>query len=171
MAARFSMTCDTAKKRPGSVKRNSNSSSAIEEWGKVSILQQLAVAKTDVDAANASKSYRSHTRKNVALTLPHLIAARARKLDDFAPLFDRASDLPFLLDQPKHLGFYTDCLGDAHWARPWDELGEPLARQLVETAKLFARNSNKYTEGHVTLWIERLGPFGGQAGAGESDSR
>ena len=130
---------------------------AIEEWGKVSILRQLAVAKTDAEATTAWKSYRTHTSKNAAWMLPQLFAAGARKFYDFAPLFDKASDHPFLLDQLKQLGFYTDCLGDAHWVLPWDLVDEPLSRLLVKTAELFARDP-EHTEREVALWVEHMGP-------------
>jgi AbiV family abortive infection protein len=87
---------------------------AIEEAGKISILRMLALATSDAEAAEAWKDFRSHTRKNSAWLLPQLAATGARKLDDFRPLFDEASDHPFMLDQIKQLGFYTDCLGKAH---------------------------------------------------------
>ena len=130
---------------------------SIEEAGKVSILRALALAKSDVEAAESWKEYRSHTRKNVAWLLPQLAAAGARKLDDLRPLFDETSDHPLVLDQLKQLGFYTDCLGNAHWTMPPDIIDEPLARMLVRTAQLFARN-REYTEREIQLWAEHVGP-------------
>jgi len=130
---------------------------AIEEAGKISILRTLALATSDAEAAEAWKDYRSHTRKNVAWLLPQLVAADARKLDDLRPLFDETSDHPFVLDQIKQLGFYTDCLGKAHWAIPSDIIDEGLARMLVQIAQLFARD-REYTKKEVELWIEHVGP-------------
>ena len=52
------------------------------------------------------------------------------KLDDFRSIFDDASDHPFLLDQLKQLGFYTDCLGQAHWAIPANSIDEKLAKDV-----------------------------------------
>jgi AbiV family abortive infection protein len=130
---------------------------AIEEVGKIPILHGLALATSHVAIARAWKDYRSHTRKNVLWLLPQLVAQGARKLDDLRPLFDEASDHPFLLDQIKQLGFYTDCLGRAHWATPTD-LGEELARALVQTARIFAGTDREHTEREVELWIEYMGP-------------
>jgi len=130
---------------------------SIEEAGKVSILRALALATSDADAAETWKDYRSHTRKNVAWLLPQLAAAGARKLDDLRPLFDETSDHSFVLDHMKQLGFYTDCLGRAHWAIPVDTIDEQLAKMLVRIAQLFARD-HEYTEREVELWIEHVGP-------------
>ena len=44
-----------------------------------------------------------------------------------SPLFDETSDHPFVLDNLKQLGFYTDCLGKATWALPWKVIDEDLA--------------------------------------------
>jgi len=57
----------------------------------------------------------------------------------------------------KQLGFYTDCLGRAHWAIPVDTIDEQLAKMLVRIAQLFARD-HEYTEREVELWIEHVGP-------------
>ena len=50
---------------------------AIEEAGKISILRELALTKTDAEAAGVWKSYRSHTRKNATWLLPQLVAPAA----------------------------------------------------------------------------------------------
>jgi AbiV family abortive infection protein len=130
---------------------------AIEEACKVSVLRTLALATSSAEAAETWKDYRSHTRKNVAWLLPKLAAAGARKLDDLRPLFDETSDHPFVLDQLKQLGFYTDCLGNAHWAVPSDVIDEGPAQMLVHIAQLFARD-REYTEMEVKLWSEHVGP-------------
>ncbi len=130
---------------------------AIEEAGKISILRMLALASTDVDIVGAWRDYRSHSRKNVAWLLPQLAASGARKLDDFRVLFDDSSDHPFLVDQIKQLGFYTDCLGAAHWSVPSQVVDENLATTLVSIAELFAHD-REYTEKEVSLWIEHIGP-------------
>jgi AbiV family abortive infection protein len=130
---------------------------AIEESGKISILRELALARTDAEAAEVWKSYRSHTRKNTSWLLPQLVTAGARRLDNFEPLFEESAEHPFLLDQLKQLGFYTDCLGNGHWALPWQVIDEALARTLVEIAKVLA-GKNEHTEREVALWIEHIGP-------------
>ena len=130
---------------------------AIEEAGKVSILRGLALARSDAEAGEAWKDYRSHTRKNVAWLLPQLAAAGARKLDDLRPLFDEHAEHPYLLDQLKQLGFYTDCLGKAHWSQPAEVVTQELATSLVQTAQLFARDG-RCTAREIELWVEHLRP-------------
>jgi AbiV family abortive infection protein len=130
---------------------------AIEEAGKLSILRALALAKSDAEIKEEWKAYRSHTSKNVAWLLPTLAAAGVRKLDDLRPLFDEKSDHPFLLDQLKQLGFYTDCLGNGHWTIPTEVIDESLARMLVDVADLLAKDT-EVSEQEIQLWIEHVGP-------------
>jgi len=130
---------------------------SIEEAGKVAILRALSVATSKAEVADAWRDYRSHTRKNVTWLLPQLVAGGARKLDDLRPLFDKESDHPFVLDQVKQLGFYTDCFGNARWASPTDTVDGSVARQLVRIAQILAQN-RKHTETEVRLWIEHVGP-------------
>ena len=130
---------------------------AIEEAGKISVLRELSLACSDTDVIAAWKDYRSHTKKNVSWILPELIAKGARKLEDFRPIFDSTSDHPYVLDQLKQIGFYTDCLGNAHWSKPVEVIDEPLAHTLVETARAFA-NGPRHTAKEIQLWIEHLGP-------------
>lgn len=130
---------------------------AIEEAGKASILRALALAKSDAEIKDEWKAYRSHTNKNVAWLLPTLAASGARKLDDLRPLFDEKSDHPFVLDQLKQLGFYTDCLGSGHWAIPTEVIDENLARMLVNVADVLARDK-EVSEQEIQLWIEHVGP-------------
>ena len=130
---------------------------AIEEAGKVSILRSLSVAKSQAEINEVWKDYRSHTRKNVAWVMPQLVADGAKKIEDFRPLYDEMSDHPHLLDQLKQLGFYTDCLGKAHWSKPAEVIDEKLARMLVETARILALGS-KHSEKEIQLWIEHVGP-------------
>ena len=130
---------------------------SVEEAGKVSILRELALAKTDAEALEVWKRYRSHTSKNVAWLLPQLAAAGARKLEDLRGLFDETSDHPFVLDNLKQLGFYTDCLGKGHWALPWEVIDEGLARMLVQIAKALS-GKDQHTEREIALWMDHIGP-------------
>jgi len=130
---------------------------AIEEAGKVSILRAIAVARTQQEANETWKDYRAHTKKNASWILPQLVAKGAQKLNDFRPIFDESSDHPYVLDQIKQLGFYTDCLGKAHWSKPVDVIDEQLSRSLVRLARVFANDSN-HTEQEVELWIKHIGP-------------
>lgn len=130
---------------------------AIEEAGKTSILRALALARNDVEIKDEWKAYRSHSSKNTKWLLPALAASGARKLDDFRPLFDLDSDHPYLLDQLKQLGFYTDCLGTGHWAVPTEVIDEHLARMLVSVADILAKDKD-VSEKEIQLWIEYVGP-------------
>lgn len=130
---------------------------SIEEAGKISILRSLALAVTNIEASEVWKEYRSHVRKNVLWLFPQLVAAGARKLDDFKQLFEKDSEHPYTLDQIKQLGFYTDCLGKAHWSSPDAVIDEGLARMLVNVAKILSQKSH-YTEEEIQLWLEHIGP-------------
>lgn len=130
---------------------------SIEEAGKISILRSLALAVANTEASEVWKEYRSHVRKNVLWLLPQLVAAGARKLDDFRQLFKKDSEHPYTLDQIKQLGFYTDCLGKVHWSSPDAVIDEELARMLVNVAKILAQKSH-YTEKEIQLWLEHIGP-------------
>lgn len=129
---------------------------SIEESGKVSILRQLATANSKEEVAAAWKSYRSHTRKNVQWLLPDLAMKGDRKLEDLRPLFKDDAEHPFVLDQVKQLGFYTDCLGNRHWSVPIDVVDEKLARDLVQIAKLLVGRRETTVE-EIELWIRHIG--------------
>jgi AbiV family abortive infection protein len=130
---------------------------AIEESGKKSILRRLAVATSDEEHADAWRAYRSHTSKNVLWDLPSLVAAGARKLEDFRPLFHEGAEHPYLLDMLKQIAFYTDCLGNAHWSVPSEAIDETLTQSIVQTAKLLA-GSPDCTAKEMELWIEHTAP-------------
>jgi len=130
---------------------------SIEESGKVSILRAVSVALDDKEVLSAWKDYRSHVMKNVAWILPQLVAQGARKLDDLKPIFSEDSEHPYILDQVKQLGFYTDCLGKAHWSVPNEVIDEQLASTLVQTAQLLAK-SKQISEMEIELWIKHIRP-------------
>jgi AbiV family abortive infection protein len=131
---------------------------AIEEAGKVSILRVLALAKDDKSADDCWRDYRSHTKKNVTWLLPQLVSKGARRLDDFKSLFDGTSNYPFILDQIKQIGFYTDCLGKAHWSVPHEVIDERVARTLVHTAQIIATKRTTSSK-EIELWIKNIGPI------------
>jgi AbiV family abortive infection protein len=130
---------------------------SIEEAGKISILRALALAKDDRAVNDCWRDYRSHTKKNVTWLLPQLVSKGARKLDDFKSLFDETSDHPFILDQAKQLGFYTDCLGKSHWSIPNEAIDQQLAKILVHIAQIFVTERTT-TSKEIELWIKHIGP-------------
>ena len=130
---------------------------SIEEAGKVTVLRELALVRDDGELREAWRSFRTHTDKNVMWLLPQLLARGARKLDDFARITDPSSDHPQVLDAVKQLGFYTDCLGEAHWSIPADVVDENLARLLVEMSEVFA-GKQEVRPREIELWIKHLQP-------------
>lgn len=129
---------------------------SIEESGKVSILRQLSTASSAEEIKDSWKRYRSHTRKNVQWLLPELAIKGARLLEDLRPLFDENAEHPFILDQLKQLGFYTDCLDNKNWSIPSNTINEELAHSLVQIAKNLASKSETTTQ-EIELWIEYIG--------------
>jgi len=129
---------------------------SIEESGKVVILRRFLTAAED-EIKSLWKEYRSHTKKNLHWILPDLVAKGARKLDDFYPMVDRKSDHPEVLDTVKQLGFYSDCLGNAHWSMPEDVVDETLAAQLVTSAEILAPERS-VSGRELELWIKHVVP-------------
>jgi len=130
---------------------------SIEESGKLTVLRSLAVARDHKEVVECWREYRSHTKKNVMWPFLDLFAKGARRLDDFAPLFDKEGEHPFLLDQVKQIGFYTDCLGKAHWSVPEAAIDQELAKMLVKTASILAKG-RAVTQAEIDLWIKHVGP-------------
>lgn len=130
---------------------------AIEEAGKTSILRELSLAANQEDLKKAWKRYRSHRSKNVHWILPHLAASGASSLEELRQIVDPKSDHPTLLDRIKQIGFYTDCLGKAHWSVPGEIIDGDLAIQLVSIAELLSA-SKTFTETEIDLWKRHIGP-------------
>ena len=130
---------------------------SIEESGKVAILREISYSTDEKALKGAWKHYRSHTSKNVLWTAPDLIRDGAREVSDFAPLFDRSSDHPLVLDQLKQIALYTDCLGTGKWTIPVDVIDRDLTLSIVQVAKTLASEKETTVE-EVELWIEVMGP-------------
>ncbi len=130
---------------------------AIEESGKVSILRELALATDDREAKDSWKRLRSHTAKNAMWIFPELVGRGARRLDEFAGVFDPSSDHTEVLDKLKQVAIYSDCYGKARWHEPAGTMTEGLAGHLVKTAELFA-SGRDITPHEIELWIEHMGP-------------
>ncbi len=133
---------------------------SVEESGKSSVLRGLALSPNVDVRRNAWKDYRSHRSKNAAWILPELVAKGARDLDSLRLAADSSAEHTAILDQLKQIGFYTDCLGDAHWSEPAKVIDENLARSLVGIANLLAREGT-VTEREMELWVEHMRPVYG----------
>jgi hypothetical protein len=117
----------------------------------------MALAKSQAEMTAHWKQYRLHTAKNVAWIFVDLATKGARKLEDFAAIYDINSDHPEVLDQVKQIAFYTDCLGKAHWSIPDEVISSSLAASLVQIAGVLAPKSI-VQEREIELWIEHMKP-------------
>lgn len=130
---------------------------SIEESGKQTILRSLALARDQKELTQTWREYRSHTRKNAMWPAMQMFLKGARRLGDFRPLVEVGSEHPFLLDNTKQLGFYTDCIGKRHWSIPTEVIDEQLAREILRIAQ-FLLPKQKVKEREIELWIEHLKP-------------
>ena len=129
---------------------------AVEESGKVVILRRFLTAQKE-EIKGLWRDYRTHTRKNQNWVLPGLVSGGARKIEDFRIIADRESDHPLLLDTMKQLGFYSDCLGNAHWSIPSEVIDQKLASELVKVAKILAPQRN-ISILELELWAKHVRP-------------
>jgi len=128
---------------------------SIEESGKVGVLRQMATAQEQKEFQALWKNYRSHTKKNVLWLLGQMVHRGARRLEDFKPLVDQASDHPEVLDQLKQLATYTDCFDGPKWSSPDQVDLLDLAPYLVMMAEVLARQKEVSTE-EIELWQRHL---------------
>lgn len=130
---------------------------SIEESGKVSILRELALAKNGDQVKDAWKVYRSHTKKNVMWLFPSLVSSGVNKLEEFKSLYDEKAKHPLLLDNLKQVGFYTDCLGKAHWSVPDQIIDKKNTENILNIAKIMCKDSI-YTSKEIELWVKHIKP-------------
>ena len=130
---------------------------AIEESGKVSLLRQLALARDEREAKDTWKQLRSHTAKNAMWVFPEFVAHGARRLDEFAGVFDPSSDHTDVLDKLKQVCVYSDCYGSARWHRPEGTMTADLANHLVKTAEAFGAG-DEVSAREIELWIQHMRP-------------
>lgn len=130
---------------------------SIEEAGKPAILRALALATSEQEVHKCWRDYRTHTKKNPMWLSLQLLLKGARKLDDFKELFHDDAEHPFLLDQIKQIGLYSDCLGKAHWSIPAEVIDKSLATMLVSTANILGQEK-EHTETEIQLWIRHMAP-------------
>jgi AbiV family abortive infection protein len=135
---------------------------SIEESGKCSILRMLSMGRNEQDRQNAWRDYRSHIAKNVMWVFLDLFKKGARGLWDFLPMFDDTGEHTYLLDQIKQLGFYTDCLGSAHWSVPDKVVSADLAAGIVKIAELLLAK-RQVTPREIELWARHMRGIWGQA--------
>jgi hypothetical protein len=88
---------------------------------------------------------------------PSLVVAGEKKLEDFRDVFDNESEHSQLLDNLKQIGFYTDCLGKAHWSIPAEVIDKETTTQMIKIAKTQCKKRD-FTEREIELWIKHLKP-------------
>jgi AbiV family abortive infection protein len=110
---------------------------SIEETGKASILRGLGMASSEGELKDHWKNYRSHKSKNVLWATFDYLKKGARKLEDFAPLFDPSEKHGQILDELKQLAFYTDCPKRGKWNEPDGIIDKELAASIVAISNAF----------------------------------
>ncbi|PKH85946.1 AbiV family abortive infection protein [Colwellia sp. Bg11-28] len=130
---------------------------SIEESGKVSVLRELALARNGKDVKDAWKDYRSHTKKNKMWIFPSMVLSGKNKLEEFKSLVDEKAEHTRLLDDLKQVGFYTDCLGKAHWSVPSEVIEKEFTQNILKIAKMQSKDM-VYTTKEVELWIKHMKP-------------
>lgn len=133
---------------------------AIEEAGKLPILREISVARSDREIDELWRRYRSHREKNRMWPFLDLVANGSERLWDFAHLFARDAEHPRVLDTLKQIGLYTDCYSQGHWAIPSDLIDQDLARGLIKSASALMP-TREISEDEIVLWQEHLGPVWG----------
>jgi hypothetical protein len=70
---------------------------------------------------------------------------------------DPSAEHTAILDQVKQIGFYTDCMGNAHWSEPDKVVDEGLAKSLGGIADLFAKSKTIAVK-EIEFWMEHMRP-------------
>ena len=84
--------------------------------------------------------------------MPERIAKGARRATEFQQCVDdTAQDEKETYDALKQLGFYTDCLGKAHWSIPSEVIDIKLAELLVGFAVSTSSNEHETTPREIEL--------------------
>jgi AbiV family abortive infection protein len=132
---------------------------AIEEAGKISIIREILIARSDDELRDGWRRYRDHRAKNGMWIFPELAAQGARRLHEFGLAVDREAEHTALLNSLKQLGLYSDCCGNkGNWADPAAVVEIQLAEDLVKVAVLLASVGNDVTVREMELWAEHMGP-------------
>jgi len=127
---------------------------SLEESGKLVILREMATATTNEEILNLWKRYRRHTSKHSMTLMPERIAKGARRLVEFRECVDdTAEDEKETYDALKQLGFYTDCLGEAHWSIPIQVIDRELSEMLVKWAVATSSHEHETTPREIELWV------------------
>jgi AbiV family abortive infection protein len=128
---------------------------AIEECGKYGVIHRILIAKSDKQRKEHWQEYTTHTAKNVSWVVSNLVQAGASHIDDFNILGDETSIHPFVLDDLKQWGLYTDCRG-MFWSDPAKIISRQMAFEVIRQAKDQVRNTHEVTEDQLAAYLKHL---------------
>lgn len=131
---------------------------SIEESGKSSILRRLSLENDNIALNNCWKDYRTHIKKTIIWDMCRYIKGEKCKIEDFKEMFSDNNISPFHLEQIKQIGFYTDCLGNAHWSIPNEIIEKEFAQDMLMIAGVHCQNDEVVTQREIELWIECMKP-------------
>jgi AbiV family abortive infection protein len=113
---------------------------SLEESDKSRILRGMVNVTAQQAIVEQWKSYRRHIDKHSLTLLLDRFSRGARRLSEFSDcVTDKGTDEKQIYGLVKQLGFYTDCLGNAHWSIPLEVIDEGLATALVRSAKIMSK--------------------------------
>lgn len=130
---------------------------AIEEYGKVSIIHQILLAKTDSARKKVWREYTSHTAKNTAWVMPNLLKSGARSVDDFRMLFEKDAKHQYMLDDFKQWSLYTECRG-AMWSEPEQNITSGMAIELLNYAYALITPLPEFSAERMETYVKHLSP-------------
>jgi AbiV family abortive infection protein len=130
---------------------------AIEEYGKVNIIHQILLAKTDLARKKLWRKYTSHTAKNTAWVMPNLLKSGARSVDDFRMLFEKDAKHQYVLDDFKQWGLYTECRGTA-WSEPVQNIQAEMAIEVLNHAHALITPLPEFSEERMEVYVKHLSP-------------
>ncbi|MDP9160990.1 MAG: AbiV family abortive infection protein [Acidobacteriota bacterium] len=130
---------------------------AVEESGKRAVIERILLAKTNKQWKEYWREYTSHTAKNNSWVVPNLVMSGAQHIDDFKVLADQESPHPYVLDEFKMWGFYTECLG-VQWAEPEKTITPEIAFEVLHLANRVISNTREVTADQMAAYVKHLSP-------------
>lgn len=128
---------------------------SIEEYGKASIIHRILLAKSDKTRIEHWREFTSHTAKNTSWVVLNLIKSGATSVDDFRILADPKSPHPFVLDDFKQWGFYTECRGNK-WTEPEKTITHDMTFEVLTYAGALLRTARDVTSQQMECYVRHL---------------
>lgn len=130
---------------------------AIEEYGKVNIIHQILLAKTDLARKKVWREYTSHTAKNTAWVMPNLLKSGARSVDDFRMLFEKHAKHQYVLDDFKQWSLYTECRG-IFWSEPAQNITAEMAIEVLNHARALVTSLPEFSAERMEIYVKHMAP-------------